>query len=62
LGWGRAPSDASAFFSDHSASGDIVGPFAQRRQGQAQHGQPVEQVGTEAAFAHALFEVASGWR
>ncbi|PMQ18471.1 hypothetical protein JaAD80_00005 [Janthinobacterium sp. AD80] len=37
---------------------NVGGPFAQRRQVQAQHGQAVEQVGAEAPFADALFQVA----
>jgi hypothetical protein len=33
---------------------DVVAPFGQRRQGQLDHRQPVEQVLAEAAFAHAV--------
>jgi hypothetical protein len=36
---------------------DVLAPLAQRRQAQADHVQPVEQVLAEAAGAHALLEV-----
>ena len=39
---------------------DVLHPFAQRRQAQAQHGQPIEQVGPEAAVLYARFQVAVG--
>jgi hypothetical protein len=56
----RAQRGQGVFQRPFGQAGYVAGALAQGRQVQAQHGQAVEQVGAEAAFADALFQVAVG--